>query len=147
MSAELGAGMIANAVATAREALKRNPNDDLVHFNLANALAAAAAPDEARIHYEHALRLNPRRADAYLNYSSLLMSSRQPGAARELLIRAEAADVEDPDIHAERALLELLQGRQDEAIRYFERALRLNPSDANVTAALKRLRATPDYNR
>jgi tetratricopeptide (TPR) repeat protein len=147
VAAQLGAGKTAAAVATARDALERNPNDDLVHFNLANALAAEsatrpAARSEARDHYERTLRLNPRRADAYLNYASLLVSAGEHGRARELLIRAEAVDVEDPDIATERALLELFQGRRDAAIRYFEKALRLNPYATDVIEALGRLRET-----
>jgi len=152
MTAQLGAGKSVAAVATARDALERNPNDDLVHFNLANALAAEsatrpAALGEAREHYERTLRLNPRRADAYLNYASLLVSAGEHGQARELLIRAEAADVEDPDIATERALLELFQGRRDAAIRYFEKALRLNPYATDVIEALERLRETPPRRR
>lgn len=148
VTAQLGAGKTAAAVTTARDALERNPNDDLVHFNLANALAAEsatrpAARSEARDYYEHTLRLNPRRADAYLNYASLLVSAGEHGQARELLIRAEAADVEDPDIATERALLELFQGRRDAAIRYFEKALRLNPYATDVIEALERLREIP----
>lgn len=73
----LGSGQPEPAVAANREALEIRPDDDLVHFNLANALAALGRtnPDvlpEAREHYTRALELNPRFADAYLNFASFL---------------------------------------------------------------------------
>lgn len=148
VSALLGAGQPAAAVSAARKALARHADDDLVHFNLANALAAESvhrpeALGEAQNHYENTLRLNPRRADAYLNYASLLVSTDRHEAARSLLARAGDAGVEDPDIYAERGVLELMQGRKEAAIAHFKEALRLNPYAADVTEALKRLRATP----
>jgi Flp pilus assembly protein TadD len=146
VSAQLGAGRAAAAVSTAREALARHPGDDLVHFTLANALAAESRA-EAREHYEQTLRLNPRRTDAYLNYASLLVAGGEQQAARELLARAQAAEVEDPDIYTERAVLELMRGDKDAAIVLFEQALRLNPYADDVTEALRRLRATPGDRR
>lgn len=55
--------------------------------------------------------------------------------------------MEDPDIYAERGVLELMQGRKEAAIAHFKEALRLNPYAADVTEALKRLRATPGDRR
>jgi len=148
VSALLGAGQPAAAVSAARDALTRHADDDLVHFNLANALAAESAhrPEalgEAGEHYETTLRLNPRRADAYLNFASLLVSTNRHEAARSVLERAGDAGVADPDISAERGVLELMRGRKEAAIAHFKEALRLNPFAADVTEALRRLKATP----
>jgi len=146
VSAHLAVRSPVAAVSTAREALRRHPGDDLVHFNLANALAAEsatrpAARGEAEEHYEHTLRLNPRRADAYLNYASLLVAAGRHRAAAELLARADSAGVEDPDIYTERAVLALLREDRSAAIDWFEKALGLNPYAADVAEALRRLRA------
>ena len=148
VAAELHAGRVAAAVATARVALAANPDDDLVRFNLANALLAEsrerpAALDEAREQYEQTLRLNPRRADAYLNYASLLVSAGETTEARRLLVRSETAGVEDPDLATERALLELMLGNREAAIRYLEQAVALDPGAADAVRALARLRGGP----
>ena len=65
----------------------------------------------------------------------------------EAACRASIAQVEDPDIYTERAVLELMRGNKDAATVLFERALRLNPYADDVTEALRRLRATPGDRR
>jgi len=143
-AARLAGGEATAAVTAARRAVTLRPDDDLVRFNLANALSAEAAErpaasDEAREQYEATLRLNPRRADAYLNFAALLARTGELARVRDLLERAERAGVEDPDIWVERAVLELRAGAVDAATVYFERALALNPHDARTREALARI--------
>jgi arylsulfatase A-like enzyme/Flp pilus assembly protein TadD len=140
----LALGDAEQAVAWDRRALELSPDDDLVHFNLANALSARAGQSQdalaqARTSYERTLELNPRHADAYLNYASLLMRHDGPAAARALLLRARAAGVQDPDLEAELGVLELARGATDEAEAAFQRSLGLNPCAPGVHAALGRI--------
>ncbi|MGB5496292.1 MAG: tetratricopeptide repeat protein, partial [Sedimenticolaceae bacterium] len=54
------------AVAQARIAIERFPNDALAHLALADALSFDGRPDEAKIAAEQGLRLDPRRPEPYL---------------------------------------------------------------------------------
>jgi arylsulfatase A-like enzyme/Tfp pilus assembly protein PilF len=144
LAARLAGGDPAAAVSAGRRAVELSPDDDLVRFNLANALAAEsarrpAAVAEAREQYERALRINPRRADAYLNYAALLSRAEEYGAARALLGRAAEAGVDGPDLRVERGVLALRAGDVDEAVRLFEGAVALNPADSQAWEALVRI--------
>lgn len=140
----LGSGRPGDAVRIDRRALVLRPDDDLVHFNLANALAASrqqrpGALPEARRHYERALQLNPRFADAYLNYASLLERSDASTEALDLLERARTAGVRDPDLETRLAVLELTKGNVDAAEQAFRRALELHPHDVGPLEAMARI--------
>jgi arylsulfatase A-like enzyme/Tfp pilus assembly protein PilF len=144
VAALLATGDPAAAVAEARLAAAVRPRDDLVRFNLANALAAEAAlrpaaAEEARRQYDRTLHLNPRRADAYLNYAAFLARGGELPAAREVLVAAESAGVLDPDLAVERGVLELRSGNADVAVGYLEKALVLDPSADDALEALARL--------
>jgi arylsulfatase A-like enzyme/Tfp pilus assembly protein PilF len=137
----LGAGQPDKAVEADRLALEVRPDDDLVHFNLANALAALGeskpeAVPEARRHYRRALELNPRFADAYLNYASFLERGGSDAGALDLLRRAREAGVRDPDIETRIAVLELKKGEVDGAKAAFRRALELHPRAAGPLEAM-----------
>jgi len=140
----LGSGDPVKAAALARRALEIHPGDPLVHFNLANALAAEAAirPDaagEADHHYSRSIALNPRYAEAYLNFSSFLSKRSLHQKALDLLIRARREGVRDPDIEVALAVLELRRGEAPSAKAAFLRALELNPRAAGALEAMARL--------
>ena len=103
------------------------PDDSLVWFNLANARAMQNSRKEAAAAYEQTLKLQPRFADAYLNYASFLMGAADDLSAAALLHRAREQGVLDPDIEAELGVLLLKTGDVDGAMAGFRRALELNP--------------------
>jgi arylsulfatase A-like enzyme/Tfp pilus assembly protein PilF len=142
----LSTGNAAAAIEAAGRALERSPDDDLVHFNLANALAANLERDpgalaKARRSYERAHELNPRNAEVYLNHAALLIVHVSPDSALKLLGRARDAGVRDPDIELEIGLLELKRGAAGPARAAFERALELNPCAEGIEEALGRMAA------
>jgi len=149
----LGSGRPLDAVQVNRRALDIQSDDDLVRFNLANALTASDVPDEARQHYERALELNPRFADAYLNYASLLERAGSDGEALALLERARSEGVRDPELESRIALFELKRGNVEAAKGALLRSLELHPRDAATLEALSRiekllpLREIPGSNR
>jgi tetratricopeptide (TPR) repeat protein len=132
------------AVAADLRALEIGPDDPLVHFNLANSLAALGEtkPDklpEARNAFERALELNPRFADAYLNYASLLEREGSDADALTWLERARSAGVRDPDVETRIAVLELKKGNVEPAKVAFRRALELHPRAAGPLEAMARI--------
>jgi len=140
----LGSGKPDMAVATDLRALEIGPDDPLVHFNLANAFAALGEtkPDklpEARNAFERALELNPRFADAYLNYASLLERGGSDADALMWLRRARSAGVRDPDVETRIAVLELKKGNVEPAKEAFRRALELHPRAAGPLEAMARI--------
>ncbi len=136
----LRSGRPQQAAKAARRALDIQPDDDMVHFNLANALAASDSLKAAGQHYERALELNRRFADAYLNYSSLL--EKAGGDALVLLERARTNGVQDPDLENRVAMHELRRGNPQAAERALLRSLELRPRDPATLEALRRLRET-----
>jgi len=115
------------------------PDDSLVWFNLANARQMRNKPDGAVQAYEQALKLQPRFADAYLNYAAFLMRAGNDPAAQALLQRARRNGVQDPDIEAELGVLLLKGGDVDGAMDGFRRALELNPAAEGPLRALAML--------
>jgi Tfp pilus assembly protein PilF len=137
----LGSGNPAKAVVADRKALEIAPQDDLVHFNLANALASLSADDpeqaeSAGVHYRRALELNPRFADAYLNYASFLQETATDRAALRVLERAREHGVHDPDLETRIGVIELKAGKVEEAKQALRRALELNPGAVGPLEAL-----------
>ncbi len=115
------------------------PDDSLVWFNLANARAAQGQGARARAAWEQALKLQPRFADATLNYAAFLMRSGDDHGAAALLRRAQEHGVEDPDIETELAVLQLKTGDVEGAMAGFRRALELNPLAEAPRRALEML--------
>jgi tetratricopeptide (TPR) repeat protein len=140
----LGVGQPARAVELNRRALEIRPDDDQAHFNLANALTflaetKPAAFADAREHYERALELNPRYADVYLTYSSLLEQIGSDAEALALLERARSAGVRDPDVETSVAKLELKRGDVEAAKDAFRRGLELHPRAPRPLEAMARI--------
>jgi arylsulfatase A-like enzyme/Tfp pilus assembly protein PilF len=140
----LGSGKPEMAVTQDRRALEIDPDDPLVHFNLANASAALGEtkPEallQARRHYEKALELNPRFADAYLNYAAFLERGDENVDALAWLRRARDAGVEDPDVETRIAVLHLKKGEVEPAKEAFRRALELHPRAAGPLEAMARI--------
>jgi arylsulfatase A-like enzyme/cytochrome c-type biogenesis protein CcmH/NrfG len=140
----MGVGQPARAVALNRRALEIRPDDAQAHFNLANALTFLAETRpamfaEARVHYDRALELNPRYADAYLTYASLIEQTGANDQALALLQRARSAGVRDPEIETRIAVLELKRENVEAAKEAFRRGLELYPEDPRPLEAMGRI--------
>jgi TolB-like protein/Flp pilus assembly protein TadD len=100
--------------------------------------------DEAEALYEAAIELDPSFARAYSGlamlyflrfkkYLTLRFESMEP-KAHELAIRAERLDPDDYLAHWVLALLYSYLAKHSQGFAEFERALRINPNDANLLA-------------
>jgi choline-sulfatase len=138
--AHLAVGHEAEAVAAYKTVTELAPNNALAWFDLGNATAARALKDDAAFEatkkaYERSLALSPRHADTYLNFASLQAGRRDPIGARETLLRARAAGVEDPTIETELGLLEAARNNNTAAVAALDRALALNPKQVEALEA------------
>jgi tetratricopeptide (TPR) repeat protein len=92
----------------------------------------AAAPDEARRAYRHALLLDPSHADAHLNLGRLLHEGGDAAAAAEEYRRALLARPDDATAHFNLGVALEDLGRVEEAIPVYQRAVELDPDLADA---------------
>ena len=145
--AQLASGRTDDAIATYRAVADLAPNNSLAWFDLGNAYAGKAVNDdaafaEAKSSYEHALTLQPRHADTYLNLAALYAQRHDPERARETLLRARAASISDPAIETELGLLEDVRKDTAAARAAFTRALVLNPRQPEALEGLGKIAYT-----
>ncbi len=112
---------------------KQDPHYDLgsafVQMNLANALARKGQSDEAIVHYNEAIRLQPYYADAYYNRGSVLFGK---GRIDEAIADwEETLQIQPTDANAHTGLGNALlqKGSPQEAIAHYEQAMTLAPED------------------
>lgn len=104
----------------------------VAHTNLGIALERTNRIDEARAHYEAAVRLKPGYAKAQLNIGRMLAASGQREAAAEHYRAAMRIDPRYPAPHFNLGVLYAADGRLDDAIASYEAALRLDPAYARA---------------
>ena len=151
----LAASDVERAVSTFRRAAEMHPDDPVAHFNLANAFARTAEADsasgtetawaaQAQAEYERALALNPRYAEAHLNYASMLLTLGRGAAGEAVLQRARREGVQDPDLETSLGMLARLKGDVAAAREAFERAVVLNDRATHALEGLAELAAAEE---
>src|SRR5947199_334354 len=112
---------------------KTDPHYDVgsafVQMNLADALARKGRSDEAMVHYEEALRLQPYYADAYYNRGNVLFAKGRIDEAIADWEKALELQPNDADSHTGLGNALLRKGSLREAIAHYETALALAPED------------------
>jgi tetratricopeptide (TPR) repeat protein len=114
------------ALQVLQTAVRDNPEDEDIHYNLGIALARLGRNQEAIKEYEEALRLFPDYAEAHNNLGNVLMRTQQRG---EALKHFEQAVKITPDYasawnNSGTALEQL--GRTNEAQEHFQKAVQLD---------------------
>lgn len=102
------------------------------HNHLGHALAAAGHEDEAALHYETALELNPDSPETLNNYGALLARRGQPAAAADAFARAVELAPRLPHARENLALALTQTGRPQEAIGHFAEIAGEDPSNATA---------------
>jgi TolB-like protein/DNA-binding winged helix-turn-helix (wHTH) protein/tetratricopeptide (TPR) repeat protein len=133
------------AVAQARMAVEKFPNDALAHLALADALSFDGRPDEAKVAAEQGLRLDPRRPEPYLfalGRAQFEMQRMEDAAATlRRVVRENATDVL-PRILLASALGHL--GRTHEARQQLDQLETLNRRNRLLRLNLRDLRSVAD---
>jgi tetratricopeptide (TPR) repeat protein len=123
----------ADAEAAFREAIRLRPEHWSAHNNLGNTLEALGRLNDATESFRTAIRLEPRSAAALTNLARVLIDSDDPellDQAEDLCRRALAVAPEMSQATNTLGNVFRLQGRPDEAMACYERALRLDQSSA-----------------
>ena len=102
------------------------------HNHLGHALAAAGRDDEARRHYDAALRLRPDYPEALNNLGALLAKRDETGAAIAAFTRAVALTPRLPHAQGNLGLALVHAGRPDDAIGPLAEAIRQDPANAEL---------------
>ena len=115
-----------------KQAIKVNPNHNLVHFNLAKALSETGDDAIALKHHMTATRLAPKHAEAWLNYGRSLS---------KLTKFEEAIKCYNKALQLNPKLMEALSnkgaafndlGRFEEALAIFDQAININSNHAET---------------
>ena len=122
-------GQAAAALDQYNAALKMNPTDPLVLYDVGNAFASLGNYDEAVSDYRRALQFAPGRPNVLNNLGCALMAQNQ---LPEAITNFEAALKAEPDFaYAHNSLATALfkQGRFEESAQHFYAALKLAPDN------------------
>jgi tetratricopeptide (TPR) repeat protein len=106
-----------------------NVGSAFVEMNLADALARKGLSDEAMIHYQEAIRLEPNYADAYYNRGNVLFAKGNIEDAIADWEKTLQLQPNDADAHTCLGNALLRKGSLNEAIAHYETALALAPED------------------
>lgn len=115
-----------------RHALRKNPHDGWVHYELGNALRDGGRPSEAIAEYRAALRVEPGHAATRNNLGVLLAEQGSLDEAIGQYRQALRAEPDLADAHYNLGNALRAGGRPGEAIAHYREALRLEPEFAEV---------------
>lgn len=113
-------------------AIRLRPNYPEAHNNLAIALKATGAHDDAGRHYREALRLWPDYAEAHYNYAILLQAMNDRTGAAAHYQQAVKCRPNYTDARLRYAGLLTVSGNVAEAERQYQEVLRLRPGHAEA---------------
>ncbi len=100
---------------------------------LAGAISTAMnQPAQAETHLAEAVRLNPNGLYARKLLTSVYLKQRQPQKADEVLAPALAAAPNDGTLVSLAGEVALMKGDFNGAAKYFDKAAKINPADANI---------------
>jgi len=120
------------AIGHYEQALRLNPTDSYVPYNLATALFRAGRFEEAVGYYEQALQIEPNDESAHYNLGVALVKLGQPDQAVGHFEQALQIDPDNADAHVILGSVLFAQGKESEAIGHWERALKIKPAFAEA---------------
>lgn len=124
----LGRGNYAEAARKYEQAVRIDPEDENLHYNLAIALARQGKTEEAKRRYTEALRIFPEYADAHNNLGNLLMNESNWPEAIVHFEEAIKLMPENASFHNNLGTAFGRQGKVADAMKAFSEAVRLRPA-------------------
>lgn len=104
-----------------------NPKSDQAHRGLGWALLQQDRLEEAVMHLEESLRLNPRGIPAQINLGNVYMRCGDPAKALPYFVEVMRLQPNHAESHNDLAGVLAALGNADEAFYHYDTALRLNP--------------------
>jgi tetratricopeptide (TPR) repeat protein len=111
------------------------------HYNLGTALEELGDTEGAATHFRETIRIEPGFAEAHFNLTRITMRRGDLDAAAALAREERERWPTHPHTYVDLGAVAALQGRDEEAIRWFEEALRLDPESGDARHNLEVLRA------
>ncbi len=124
----LGEGNAARAAELYGQALRLNPEDETVHFNLGVAWGQLGQAEAAKKEYLEALRLYPEYPEAHVNLGNLLAKHGQNAEALEQFNLALKANPDSANAHNALGTALAAEKNYKEAMAHFLEAIRLQPN-------------------
>jgi tetratricopeptide (TPR) repeat protein len=106
-----------------------NLGSAFMQMNLGDVLARKGLPDEAMVHYQAAIDLQPDYANAYYNRGSVLLTEGRIDEAVADLEKTLQIEPNDADAHTSLGNAFLRKGSLQEAIAHYKEASVLAPED------------------
>lgn len=140
-------GRLAESVAAYREAVRLEPDDPVLHFNLANALFTCNEPEAAAQHLRRAVEFDPCYAEAWNNLGNVLDDLADYGTAIDAYERALRLVPTYADAHYNLAETLVKLGRDRDAARHVRAYLQFEPDGIARDEARRRLALVPETDR
>ncbi len=118
-----------------------NPDDIESRLWIARLYALMAQPEHAVDVYKSILAVQPQQLDALIGVGQSLVKLGRFAEASDALNRAEALAADRPAVLAAQGQLHQASNRTTLALAYYERALALDPGNAEIRALADALRA------
>jgi Flp pilus assembly protein TadD len=126
-----------------RDVLASRPDDLPARGNLAELLRTQGRVEEALEQFRILAKQVPDDGEVQLRTGVLMLSTRRYGEAEEQLSKTFALLPEDARVHNNYGVALISQGKAEPAIRAFETAVRLNPTNEGYRSNLEAARAMP----
>jgi len=118
----------------AKEALSKNPNDDVLVYNLGVTSYQAGKYDDARKYYEQAIRINPKNENAYLNMAFIKLQPDEELTNKMNSLGMSAADNKKYDQYQKEK-----KAIYRDAMNDLEKVLTINPTNDEAIQTLKNI--------
>jgi tetratricopeptide (TPR) repeat protein len=127
------------AIEQFRHAIRANPQQPNVHFDLGYLLWTQKAYDEAGKEFQTELKLDPDHTQSLLYLADIDVKAGRSAEALPLLERVEKADPASPLAHLDLGIALTDAERTDDALKELQEAARLDPDNADVHWRLGRI--------
>ncbi len=120
-----------------RYTLSKNPNAWVAHAFIGNISNARGELDEAIVHYNEALRIDPQQAKIHNNLGVALFKNGKLDEAADHFCKAISIDPQYANAHYHLASCLAKQQNWDEAIKHYKEALDIRPDYTEAKQGLK----------